>query len=347
MSQPVQTSPFLKRLTRWLSACVTKWGHRNAAPSLNKQSYSPILSEQDILLLAQEYTQVPQETLLNNHTSYAQIQGIQSSPFLGSGMEYEESRPYEAGDEIRHLNWRLMAKTGKAYTKYFQEERQANSFILVDHRASMRFGTQKRLKATQASRVAGYFAWLAQQNTTPVVGARLTDQLTQTPSQEGRGSYEKLMQLFSHACPPVTPNEPKEASFNDVLHALLPQIKAGAHCIFISDFQDINAQTSELLLTLQQKSLITAILIQDPIEQTLPSIYPMHLQNMHAQPVLTLNTKLQQQAYQNWAQQHNQSIHMHLQNAGISPIVFHTHTELSAFGRTAHINVTTQEASHA
>jgi len=261
-------------------------------------------------------------------------------------MEYEESKPYEPGDEIRHLNWRLTAKTGNAYTKYFQEERQASGFIFVDHRASMRFGTQKRLKATQASRIAGYFAWLAQRNATPVVGARLTEKLTQTPSQEGRRSYEKLMQLFSQTCPPVTANEPKEASFNEVLHALLPQIKAGTHCVFISDFQDITAETSELLLTLQQNSMVTAIMIQDQMERTLPNIYPMHLQNMHAQPVLTLDTTLQQ-AYQKWAQQHQQSIQMHLQNAGISPIVFYAHTELSAFGLTNGVNATTQEAPHA
>lgn len=350
MSQPVATPPLLTQLKRWCFtriAHVTPWAKMYTPSTAQQTINQPILSEQAILLLTQEYAQIPPFITTNHRISHAQIQGSQNSPFLGSGMEYEESRPYEMGDEIRHLNWRLMAKTGKAYTKYFQETRQENWVIVVDHRTPMRFGTQTRLKATQASRIAGYFAWSAQKQSIPVVGVRLTDTLTQTPPQTGRGSYEKLMQLFSQPCPPANTATPPDASLNDLLHSLLPKIKAGAHCILISDFHDANTQTCEQLIALQQKAMITALCIQDPAESLLPNITPLQLQTMQAQHVLTVQTKSQQQAYKTWAQQHQQAILSTLQSAGISPITVQSNAPLNTLGNAPHLHTTAQESSHA
>jgi len=94
---------------------------------------APILTPQDLLALTEEYDQLSDHKLSSNRTvhplSHAMRQGEQLSPFTGSGFEYQESRPYQMGDEIRRINWPLMAKTGKAYTKYFQEERQAKALF--------------------------------------------------------------------------------------------------------------------------------------------------------------------------------------------------------------------------
>ncbi len=302
--------------------------------NFQKQIHNSILSQKEILELTQLYSQISFKHLTQCPPSHAQIQGKQHSPFLGSSMEYEESRPYTPGDEIRHLNWRLMAKTGQPYTKYFQAERQENIFILVDHRPSMRFGTRIRLKATQASRIAGYFAWYAQQHALPVTGIRLTHTLAQTPELTSRESYETIMQLFSSPCPPASSSDPQPLPFNQALHTLYPQIKAGTHCIFISDFQDINSHTSSLLQALQQKACITAIYIQDPIEQNLPNIIPLHLQTLMGEFVMTLTTPSQQRAYQNWAQHHHHTILTHLQAADLSPLHLATHAPLNTLEHT-------------
>ena len=79
----------------------------------------------------------------------------------GRGMEYDESRPYQAGDEIRHIDWRVTARTGKAHTKLFREERERPVWLWIDFRAPMFFATRGRFKSVLAAELAALFAWTA------------------------------------------------------------------------------------------------------------------------------------------------------------------------------------------
>ena len=76
-------------------------------------------------------------------------------------MDYAESRVYQAGDDVRRMDWRLTARSGVAHTKLFQEEREGRLLVLLDTNASMRFGTRTRFKSVQAARVAAMAAWYA------------------------------------------------------------------------------------------------------------------------------------------------------------------------------------------
>lgn len=287
--------------------------------------HQPLLSEVEMVELADELALIAQRITANPKLSEALRQGEQSSPFMGAGLEYEESRPYEMGDEIRRINWRLMAKTGQVYTKLFQEERQESWVILVDHRQSMRFGTRVRLKATQAARVAGYFAWLAQQANIPVVGARLAESFTLTPSFEGRGTYSHLMESFAVACPPLSGEEVRnEPHINDVLLALKQQIQPGSRLILISDFHDINQKTTEILTALQQTAMLKAIVIKDRVEFELPNIEGLQLQSITNQQIHQLSSESQRASYQAWSKTYHQHLHHYLQQAGVDPIIIMT-----------------------
>lgn len=87
--------------------------------------------------------------------------GIQSSRLYGRGMDYAESRAYQPGDDVRRLDWRLTARSGRLHTKLFQEEREGQLLIMLDQHASMRFGTRVRFKSVQAARAAALAAWYA------------------------------------------------------------------------------------------------------------------------------------------------------------------------------------------
>lgn len=93
--------------------------------------------------------------------SRAERSGQQSSRLYGRGMDYAESRIYQAGDDVRRMDWRLTARSGRLHTKLFQEEREGRLLILLDMHPSMRFGTRVRFKSVQAARAAAIAAWLA------------------------------------------------------------------------------------------------------------------------------------------------------------------------------------------
>ncbi|KAB8194394.1 DUF58 domain-containing protein, partial [Lysobacter maris] len=89
------------------------------------------------------------------------VSGPALSPLRGRGMDYAESREYVAGDDARHIDWRLTARTGRAHTKLFQAERERLTLIVGDTAPSLYFGTRTRFKSVQAARAGAIAAWVA------------------------------------------------------------------------------------------------------------------------------------------------------------------------------------------
>ena len=83
------------------------------------------------------------------------------SPQRGQGMEYAESRDYVAGDDARHIDWRVTARTGRPHTKTFQRERERLTMVVADTAAALYFGTRVRFKSTQAARAGAVAVWSA------------------------------------------------------------------------------------------------------------------------------------------------------------------------------------------
>jgi uncharacterized protein (DUF58 family) len=93
------------------------------------------------------------------------IRSLQSggylSHFKGRGMEFDEARLYQHGDDIRSIDWKVTARTGKTHTKLFREEREKPVFISVDNRPAMQFATRGVFKSVQALKLAALLAWAA------------------------------------------------------------------------------------------------------------------------------------------------------------------------------------------
>jgi len=84
-----------------------------------------------------------------------------ASMLRGRGMEYAESRDYVIGDDARHIDWKLSARTGKTHTKTFQTERERLTLIVADRTPALYFGTRVRFKSVQAARAGAVAAWSA------------------------------------------------------------------------------------------------------------------------------------------------------------------------------------------
>ena len=104
------------------------------------------------------------QTMLNSSIIHAKQGGAYLSSFKGRGMEFDESRIYQAGDDIRNMDWRVTARTGEAHTKVFREERERPVLLWLDLNPSMMFATRNRFKSVIATELAALIAWGAAKN---------------------------------------------------------------------------------------------------------------------------------------------------------------------------------------
>ena len=93
-------------------------------------------------------------------------EGGHVSPYKGRGVEFDESRPYQPGDDLRTMDWRVTARTGKPHTKVFREERNRPVFVWLDLRRPMLFATRGAFKAVRAAEMAALIAWSASRTAT-------------------------------------------------------------------------------------------------------------------------------------------------------------------------------------
>ncbi len=216
-----------------------------------------------------------------------QQSGDVASHYRGSGMDYEESRLYQAGDEPRFINWRLTARTGEPHIKQFREERRPSVFIWLDHRQSMRFGTRVRLKAAQTTRLAALIAFAAMQQGWAVSGLRVDEQTHWFPLSTDEASIWQFVRECSASCPP------RQAQDEPTLLTLLPllqsQLIRGTHVYLLSDFMDLDEACKSALLPLVQRHPMFAVQVLDPVELALPNAGSVRLQGMGEEAVQTID----------------------------------------------------------
>ena len=201
--------------------------------------------------------------------------GRQSSRLYGRGMDYAESRAYQAGDDVRRLDWRLTARSGKLHTKLFQEDREGSVLIVLDTHASMRFGTRARFKSVQAARAAATVAWCAAHagERVGIVGFGPVNRMLR-PQSGVRGALAVCGALAQwDALPTSAGDEP--------LSAALLRARRLAHgasrVVLISDGFSCDVAARALLHELTQRATVGVLLVADALELQLPpsGSYPL------------------------------------------------------------------------
>lgn len=202
--------------------------------------------------------------------------GNHKSGFRGRGMEFAESRSYQPGDDIRAIDWRLTARTGRTHTKLYHEERERPVLLLVDSRAMMRFGSRDCFKSVLAARAAALLAWVAVDGGDRL-GALLLGQqgLKLLPPQRAQGQLLQLLRQLAAATAPASPAA--EPSLAQALVRLNQQARPGSLLFIISDFHDLDEQAEAELRRLAQRHSVSNLLVQDALELQAPAsgYYPV------------------------------------------------------------------------
>ena len=263
---------------------------------------SPLLGNDEILDLLHRI-QNRKKAIPHKHDIAHRQQGDVRSLFRGYGMDYEESRRYQSGDDPRYMNWQLSARTGQHYMKVFREERQPDVFILVDRRSTMRFGTQTRLKITQAARAATIVALSAQQNNLSVGGVIVSAELQWFKTNRNKQAiFDFIHQLARPARPAFTSPDIAEPSLAETLKLLNEILISGSIIYLVSDFHDLNNTDHAVLLKLASRHQVNAIQISDPAEINLPEAGPVKLMTSTAS-ILSIDSgrKIERENYQSEA----------------------------------------------
>ncbi len=204
----------------------------------------------------------------------AQQSGGYVAALKGRGMDYVESRPYQAGDDFRTLDWRVTARTGRPHTKVFREERERPVYICCDFSPSMFFATQGVFKSVQAARTAALIAWKAQQSGDRVGGLVFTARTHhENPPERGKPGVIRLLKKLVDAgkLPESTINKTDSGSLAKALARLRRIAKPGSLIFIISDFREYNDTCESDLAHLARHNDVTILFINDPFEAELPS----------------------------------------------------------------------------
>jgi uncharacterized protein (DUF58 family) len=191
------------------------------------------------------------------------------SRFKGRGMEFDENRLYQAGDDIRSIDWRVTARTGKTYTKLFREERERPVFISVDQRATMQFATRGVFKSVLAAKIAALLAWTANHHGDRIGGQLFFDSHCQElkPACGKRAVLHFLNSLVNSKDDSNPPHDNLEPIFNRLLHHARPS----SLLYIISDFRGLTPFAEMQLAKLSQHCDVVLIFVYDELEQHLPT----------------------------------------------------------------------------
>ena len=204
--------------------------------------------------------------------------GTSTSRWRGRGVDFRESRIYQAGDEIRHMDWRVTARSGRAHTKLFEEEREHGLLLLIDHNPSMRFGTRVRFKSVQAARAAALLAWMAAAAGDRVgalgFGGGIDGEVK--PAGGRRGVLQVLRALRDwDAAADTSIQSPLSRALVRVRRLLRP----GMRMVLLSDGFSADAEAALLLPQLAARHEITIVVLRDLLEVAPPppGRYALHL----------------------------------------------------------------------
>jgi uncharacterized protein (DUF58 family) len=210
--------------------------------------------------------------LSSRHRVRSVLSGLYASVFRGQGMDFEETREYQEGDEIRNMDWRVTARTGVAHLKVFREERERSVVLCVDAGPHMQFGTRGTFKSVQAARASALLGWSASNNQDRVGALLFGD--PDYPARYFRPSRARLsMWRMLKALTEAPGTAPVEGDpLLDALEKLWRVAPTGALIFVIADLNRYPDPLHRPLGRLRQRHDVVLMPVDDPADREIPAI---------------------------------------------------------------------------
>jgi uncharacterized protein (DUF58 family) len=270
-------------------------------------------------------------SLFPKRKARSMLTGNEPTHFRGRGMDFEEVRLYQAGDDIRSIDWRVTARTQVTHTKIYREERERPVLILVDQRSPLFFGSQNCFKSVLAAEIAATLAWAALARGDRLGGLVLgdRDQRDIKPKRSKHAVLEFLHQIHLFNQQLKTPFTQQQAEINPLIQDARRIAKPGSAVFIISDFQDLSAKDTASVYQLTRHTDVTFIQVFDPLEANLMSPHSLSISNGTQQIVLPTQEKQFQSAFHQDFENRQEQLKNLCQRMGIALLHFSTGNDLT------------------
>ena len=264
--------------------------------------------------------------LTPSRTPQARLAGSYLTKHKGRGMEFDEARHYQAGDDIRAIDWRVTARTGKTHTKIYREERERPVFLLCDFSSSMHFGTRLLTKAVQAAHTAALISWSAASRGDKIgallFGAsRHRECRPQSRKRAVLGICHELITMHKESAENAQHADEAYQAFADACARARRLARPGSLVYLISDFEHVNDTAKQHISQLARHCEVRAVMVNDPMEHDLPQAnrtQPVTVTDGLVEQTWLLGDNNEQQRYAQWRQQQHAAIQETLSRNGIT-----------------------------
>jgi uncharacterized protein (DUF58 family) len=256
--------------------------------------------------------------LTHTRGANSRLAGSHLSRFRGRGMDYQESRAYQAGDDIRSMDWRVTARTGMPHTKLYQEERERPVVLFLDLNPGMFFGSRGMLKSVVAARAAALIAWAAAAHGDRIGGMLFNGVHHDLPPRGGKtGALRLIRQLVEHTDPRADlsaqartdPSAPAHAGeLNAALGRLRRVSRPGSLVVLLGDYYGIDDDSYVHLLRLRQHCDVVAIQIVDPLEEVAPLAARYGVTAGGTPGIIDTRSTRAQRAYEDYFRHHHETV---------------------------------------
>ncbi len=270
--------------------------HRNFLP--DRAELSRLEAQAAHLRVAQHIRTA--ETLTNEY----------HSRFLGRGIDFEKVRAYASGDDVRSMDWRVTARTGKPHVKVYREERQRAMMLVIDAADTMLFGSQGTTKLAQAVRAAALFSFSVLQRRDRVGIILMGDfggfEIAPCSPYE---ALWRLVELLSSDRDDIRP-----LSWG----ALLSAMPRGRVVAFISDYLNWEDGDWQMLASATARHRVFAMQVFDPVERSLPDIGLARMAGFDGMPfVIDTRRQRSREAYAARWEAHRAALMRRFSTAGV------------------------------
>ncbi|ODS23407.1 hypothetical protein AB835_08970 [Candidatus Endobugula sertula] len=249
-----------------------------------------------------------------NRVNKANLGGQYKSRAINRGMEFEEVRVYQPGDDIRSIDWRVTARTQVTHSKRYSEEKEHPIITAVDQRRSLFFGSHPCFKSVYACHIAAIINWVTLANDDRCGGLVLSQNgMSETRPVRSHKTVNRWLQQLTTANQQLSTEIRTEPHFVDLLQQLQQTTQAGSSIYIISDFYDLDKECEPWLFRLARHNQITLLWVVDTLEAHIPNTASLAISNGKASQQMSIQQQTQHAFHQQFKNKEQRLIHLQQQ----------------------------------